>query len=468
MKRKKLRRALVSSIMSLTLCSAMLLGTTYAWLTDSVVSTGARVIAGTLQLDLLTYTENEDGTRSYKSIAGKTGDLFYDEENESSTVWEPGTVKSVNLAVKNEGDLELKYEIGLIVKDAGLAELLEYSIVHVDEDADDNGIQMMAEVEDADDIEDTENEEDTEEWLSLSDYSDQENNGNVSYMIISEEKTIPVPEEEESTEERSMFALADAEEDDERLDHFVLSVRMKDIATKEAAEKYKQAQCEIDICIIATQSMSETDDSGEEVANDEIAIPTPVMDDYVYHFATVDIKLVDDAYVTTEVITASSSNAKIQIEVPEDVKVDGSIEKEEEERVIVIAITPQTLTTDMELETTRPSQTVDVKIYGISESNEVPFTLIQDIGVENRLEKIIYTTDESEHCIVVDEETGTAKDPETGNEYEYDSEIGYGSAYDPEIGYGFFYDPENGFVTIQSLHQGMFTLVFEEITDEEE
>ena len=65
------------------------------------------------------------------------------------------------------------------------------------------------------------------------------------------------------------------------------------------------------------------------------------------------------------------------------------------------------------------------------------------------------------HSIVIDEEHGNAYDPENGEPYEYDPEYGWFSAYDEQRGYGFAYDPENGLVTIWSIHQGDYTLVFE-------
>ena len=62
-----------------------------------------------------------------------TGDLFRSETDGNGTSWEPGTERSVKLAVKNDGSLTLKYEIGLMIRDAGLAELLDYSIVYIDD-----------------------------------------------------------------------------------------------------------------------------------------------------------------------------------------------------------------------------------------------------------------------------------------------------------------------------------------------
>ena len=52
MRRTKTGRSLFFSAMALFLCFAMLLGATYAWFTDTVTSTGNKIEAGTLEVDL--------------------------------------------------------------------------------------------------------------------------------------------------------------------------------------------------------------------------------------------------------------------------------------------------------------------------------------------------------------------------------------------------------------------------------
>ena len=49
---KTTKKALFSSVMALILCFTMLLGTTYAWFTDSVISSGNIVQTGTLEVTL--------------------------------------------------------------------------------------------------------------------------------------------------------------------------------------------------------------------------------------------------------------------------------------------------------------------------------------------------------------------------------------------------------------------------------
>ena len=102
---KSTKRALSASIISMTLCIVLLIGTTFAWFTDSV-SSGTNVIkAGNLDVKL---EYSKDGT-NWTNADGAT-DLF-----DSSAKWEPGHVEVVYLKVSNAGDLALKYKLGVNV-----------------------------------------------------------------------------------------------------------------------------------------------------------------------------------------------------------------------------------------------------------------------------------------------------------------------------------------------------------------
>lgn len=98
--KKATRRALFSSLMSLLLCCSMLVGTTFAWFTDSVTSTGNKIQAGTLKVDL-ELLDKTSGT--WSSIKNSQTALF-DYEN-----WEPGYMMAKVLKVENEGSLALKW-----------------------------------------------------------------------------------------------------------------------------------------------------------------------------------------------------------------------------------------------------------------------------------------------------------------------------------------------------------------------
>ena len=98
MKRKNAtRNALFTSIISLLLCVSMLVGTTFAWFTDSVVSGNNVIAAGNLDIELY-----NDGNK----VTSQTN-LF------DGVKWEPGVVDYENFTIKNEGNLALLYDFAM-------------------------------------------------------------------------------------------------------------------------------------------------------------------------------------------------------------------------------------------------------------------------------------------------------------------------------------------------------------------
>lgn len=78
----------------------MLIGSTFAWFTDSVTSAGNKIQAGTLKLDLELLDKE---TKVWNSIKESKAPIFsYDK-------WEPGYTDVKILKVENEGNLALKW-----------------------------------------------------------------------------------------------------------------------------------------------------------------------------------------------------------------------------------------------------------------------------------------------------------------------------------------------------------------------
>mgnify|MGYP002513482498 FL=1 len=103
-KTKSTKRALLLSALSLLMCVSMLIGSTFAWFTDSVTSSGNKIQAGTLKIDLELL--EEDG--SWTSIKDSQKALFdYDK-------WEPGYTEVKVLRVTNKGTLALKWIAKLV------------------------------------------------------------------------------------------------------------------------------------------------------------------------------------------------------------------------------------------------------------------------------------------------------------------------------------------------------------------
>ncbi|MGN0114402.1 MAG: TasA family protein, partial [Acutalibacteraceae bacterium] len=101
---KNTKRALLSSIIALVLCFAMLIGTTFAWFTDSVTSSGNIIKSGTLDVTM----EWADGTEALDTATwndASTGAIFdYD-------LWEPGYAEVRHVRISNVGTLALKYAL---------------------------------------------------------------------------------------------------------------------------------------------------------------------------------------------------------------------------------------------------------------------------------------------------------------------------------------------------------------------
>ena len=99
------KNALISAILVLTLSLSALLGTTFAWFTDSVTSGGNKIEAGTLKVDL-ELLDKESNT--WKSLKRDKDPIFNNEK------WEPGYTEVKILKVENEGSLTLTWKATMV------------------------------------------------------------------------------------------------------------------------------------------------------------------------------------------------------------------------------------------------------------------------------------------------------------------------------------------------------------------
>lgn len=108
------KRALLMSGLALLLCVSMLVGSTYAWFTDSVTSGNNIIKSGNLDVELQ-YKKVVNGTLTdWADVAGE------DELFAKDALWEPGHAEVVYLKVSNVGTLDLKYQLGVnIIKEIG-------------------------------------------------------------------------------------------------------------------------------------------------------------------------------------------------------------------------------------------------------------------------------------------------------------------------------------------------------------
>ena len=116
MKKNTTKRSLLASVLALVMCVTMLVGTTFAWFTDSASTAVNKIESGTLHVDIVDESGN--------SLDGKTLS-FRDVNKNADILWEPGATFNLDsFRIVNTGKLALKYKV-IINGVNGNAKLLE-------------------------------------------------------------------------------------------------------------------------------------------------------------------------------------------------------------------------------------------------------------------------------------------------------------------------------------------------------
>ena len=103
---KNTKRSLMSSVVALLLCFAMLLSTTYAWFTDSAISESNIIQSGNLDVEMY-WSETLLATDSNEWKNADGVPIFtYDN-------WEPGYTDVKYVKVKNAGNLSLQWRLNI-------------------------------------------------------------------------------------------------------------------------------------------------------------------------------------------------------------------------------------------------------------------------------------------------------------------------------------------------------------------
>ena len=106
-KKNTTKKALIASLLALALCFSMLVGTTFAWFTDSAVSSGNIIKTGKLDVEMYWADGTLDPDAATWTNA-KDGAIFnYDK-------WEPGYTEVRHIKIENAGDLALKYAVSIV------------------------------------------------------------------------------------------------------------------------------------------------------------------------------------------------------------------------------------------------------------------------------------------------------------------------------------------------------------------
>ena len=114
MKNFSSKRALLLSLLSMIICVSMLIGSTFAWFTDSATANVNEIKSGNLAISFEMRNSENEGWADAKNATlnflrkDETGNLVAD----ANILWEPGcTFELPELKVENVGNLALKYQI---------------------------------------------------------------------------------------------------------------------------------------------------------------------------------------------------------------------------------------------------------------------------------------------------------------------------------------------------------------------
>ena len=105
---RQTKRALLTSVMALVMCVVMLLGTTFAWFTDTATANVNTIKSGNLEVVLQVKDNNGDWITSNRALTWVKNAAGSGQE----LLWEPGA--SYNLEefrILNNGNLNLKYKV---------------------------------------------------------------------------------------------------------------------------------------------------------------------------------------------------------------------------------------------------------------------------------------------------------------------------------------------------------------------
>lgn len=126
---KAVKRSIILCALSLVLFVALLVGSTFAWFSDSITNSGNTISAGSLQAQWSYRTLNSDDTAEYTAVSEKLP-LF-----SSDAVLEPGEEYGYDFKVENVGSVEFVWGLAIDLADtAGESQnnLTDVLVVYVD------------------------------------------------------------------------------------------------------------------------------------------------------------------------------------------------------------------------------------------------------------------------------------------------------------------------------------------------
>ncbi len=123
-KTKTTKRALIASVLSLLVCFTMLIGSTFAWFTDSATTGVNTIQSGNLKIGMYYANGTTDPNSADWTNAEGASIFNYD-------LWEPGYTVANHIKISNEGNLALKYLLNFNIEGeiGKLAEVIDVYFV---------------------------------------------------------------------------------------------------------------------------------------------------------------------------------------------------------------------------------------------------------------------------------------------------------------------------------------------------
>ena len=107
---KAVKRSIILCALSLALCVALLVGSTFAWFSDSITNSGNTITAGNLTAQW-TYRTLNDDTAAYEPVSEELAPFSAD------TVWQPGEPHGYDFKVENTGSVDFEWELTIDLAD---------------------------------------------------------------------------------------------------------------------------------------------------------------------------------------------------------------------------------------------------------------------------------------------------------------------------------------------------------------
>ena len=126
---KATKRALLTSVMALVMCVVMLVGTTFAWFTDTASTAVNKIVAGNLDVDIVGENGASLDKQTLKFIQAAGNNEYAPVDD---VLWEPGaTFFTQGFKIVNKGNLALKYKVVVSGKtgDAKLLNAIKFDVV---------------------------------------------------------------------------------------------------------------------------------------------------------------------------------------------------------------------------------------------------------------------------------------------------------------------------------------------------